>query len=205
MLFTDSYQTIKGNCEAELRERASRFIAYAYPIKTEQEAKEIIQNLKKEHYSAAHHCWALVLEPDSSFQKSSDDREPSGTAGRPILRTILAKNLTNILVVVERYFGGKLLGVPGLIAAYGGASEACLEKVEIVKKDLFNQYKIEIPFARHHELIRHFKQFDLKFYPHAEEDFEGIIFEVSPTKVNAVLDKIKENGFNIPKWLKYEK
>ncbi|MCX6185375.1 MAG: YigZ family protein [Bacteroidetes bacterium] len=123
MLFSNSYKTIFSEVNAEYKDKGSRFITFVYHINNEIEAKEKINFLKKEHPSANHHCWALVLGNDKEFQKSSDDREPNNTAGKPILRAIVAKELTFVLVVVVRYFGGKLLGVPGLINAYGTSTQ----------------------------------------------------------------------------------
>lgn len=110
MLFDDTYLTIENPAEAIFRDRGSKFLAYVYPIRSEVEIKEIINHLKTEHPKANHHCWAMRLSPDRSIFRVNDDGEPSGTAGRPILNTLLSKNLTNILVVVVRYFGGTLLG-----------------------------------------------------------------------------------------------
>jgi putative IMPACT (imprinted ancient) family translation regulator len=112
LLFSSSYKTISSEVQAEFKDKGSKFIAFAYPISTEVEAKEKIYLLKKEHPSANHHCWALVLGNNKEFQKSSDDREPNNTAGKPILRAILVKDVTFVLVVVVRYFGGKLFRRP---------------------------------------------------------------------------------------------
>ena len=112
MLFDDRYKTIAEASEGIFRDKGSKFLAYAYPIKSEGNVKEYISVLKALHPKARHHCWALRLSPDRSVFRLNDDGEPSGTAGRPILNTILSNDLTNILVVVVRYFGGTLLGVP---------------------------------------------------------------------------------------------
>ena len=122
MLFTDTYKTIVDKSQGEFKDKGSKFIALAFEVNTEEEVKNILAEIKKEHYNAAHHCYAYILTPSKQIQKSNDDREPNNTAGKPILRAILSHNLTNTLVVVVRYFGGKLLGVPGLIQAYGEAA-----------------------------------------------------------------------------------
>ncbi len=123
-LQSDSYYTICGDSVAEVTERGSRFIGYAYCVTSPEDAMEIVARLKKEHHSARHHCYAYRIgggvEP--VLERSSDDGEPSGTAGRPILGQLLSAEVSDVLVVVVRYFGGTLLGVPGLIAAYRGAT-----------------------------------------------------------------------------------
>ncbi|RZL34499.1 MAG: YigZ family protein, partial [Pedobacter sp.] len=122
MLFDDSYKTINGAAEGIFRDKGSKFIAYAYPIRSEEEIKPLINNLRSEHAKARHFCYAYRLTPDRSVYRINDDGEPSGTAGRPILNCLLSEDLTNIIIVVVRYFGGTLLGVPGLINAYKNAS-----------------------------------------------------------------------------------
>ena len=109
MLFTDTYKTISQPSEGLFKDRGSKFIGYAYPVKSEAEAKNLVNNLRAEHGKARHFCWAFRLSPDRSVFRLNDDGEPSGTAGRPILNTLLSADLTNILVVVVRYFGGTLL------------------------------------------------------------------------------------------------
>jgi len=127
MLFDDSYRTIEKPAEGVFRDRGSKFIAFAYPINSESELKNILSQLKSEHPKANHHCWAIRLGLDRSVFRINDDGEPSGTAGRPILNTLLSHNLTNVAVIVVRYFGGTLLGVPGLINAYKTATEEAAE------------------------------------------------------------------------------
>ena len=117
MLFSDEYKEPSAPAEATLRERGSRFLAFAYPVQDEATLKSLLQSVKLQFPDATHHCYAVVMHPDKSYQRSNDDGEPSNTAGRPILRMILSKDLTNVLVVVVRYFGGTQLGIPGLIKA----------------------------------------------------------------------------------------
>lgn len=205
MLLPDYYTTIATGQSAEIKEKSSRFIAFAYPVKTEEQAKQLLSDLKKEHHAAAHHCWAYVLEADASLQKSSDDREPSGTAGKPILRAILSAGVTNVLIVVVRYFGGKLLGVPGLIAAYGQAAETVLLNAPKKQKQVRHIYEVLMPYEHQHQLIRLLKQDELKFYPTIQGDIEGIIFEVSPSKRDKILEKIQDNLLVEPKNIADEK
>ena len=104
MLFSDTYLTIESNSQGEYKDKGSQFIGFAYAIKTEEEGKEIVRQLKKEHPQANHHCWAMVLGANKEFQKSTDDREPANTAGKPILRAILQKNLTSLLLIYSLIF-----------------------------------------------------------------------------------------------------
>lgn len=136
----NSYLTIEQNASAEYKDRGSRFLAYAYPILSIEEFKLQLSTLKKEHPKAVHHCFAYRLGTDGNTFRVSDDGEPSGTAGRPILGQIDSRSLTNLSVIVVRYFGGTLLGVPGLIKAYKTATALALQMVPVVEK------AIEIPF-----------------------------------------------------------
>ncbi len=130
----DSYLTIEKNTEGLFKDKGSKFLAFAYPVEEEEEIKEYIQALKKEHYSARHHCYAWRLGAEKTHFRANDDGEPSSTAGKPILGQIQKNDLTNILIVVVRYFGGTLLGVSGLINAYRGAAADVINNSIIVEK-----------------------------------------------------------------------
>ena len=153
MLDADKYLSIASACEGLYKDKGSRFIAYAFPISSEDEAKVLIDNIRRDHHGARHHCWAYriasIEEPSApageapaagprlskeGIWRLSDDGEPSGTAGRQILGQIDSAGLRDILIVVVRYFGGILLGVPGLIAAYRGAAADAIGKADIVQK-----------------------------------------------------------------------
>ena len=154
MLFDDTYLTIAQPCEGVFKDKGSKFIAFVYPIKSENEVKPIVAKLKAEHTRANHHCYALRLTPDRSVFRVNDDGEPSGTAGRPILNTLLSKNLTNVLVVVVRYFGGTLLGVPGLINAYRSATEEALKSTNIIEKTVNDVYGICFDYTQMNDVMR---------------------------------------------------
>jgi uncharacterized YigZ family protein len=158
MLFEDTYRTIAKPTGGIFKDRGSKFIAFAYPITSESEIKPIVTKLKAEHTKANHHCWAMRLSPDRSVFRVNDDGEPSGTAGRPILNTLLSHNLTNVVVVVVRYFGGTLLGVPGLINAYKSAAEEALKAAEIVEKVVCDVYSIQFDYPLMNEVMRVIKQ-----------------------------------------------
>lgn len=127
-MFTDSYLTVKQPAQGLFKDKGSKFIGYIFPIQSVEDVKGILVELKAEHPKARHVCWALRLSTDRSVFRVNDDGEPSGTAGKPILNTLLSANLTQVCVAVVRYFGGTLLGVPGLIHAYKEASLAAIKK-----------------------------------------------------------------------------
>jgi uncharacterized YigZ family protein len=143
----DTYLTIKAFSQGLYKEKGSRFIALAWPVTTQEEIKSILESIRKEHHSARHHCFAWMLGQDRLTFRVNDDGEPSGSAGKPILGQINSFNLTNILIVVVRYFGGKLLGVSGLINAYRSASESALKNAGII--ELFNKdyYELRFPYS----------------------------------------------------------
>ena len=152
------YFTIEKPSVAEFKERGSKFIAYAYPVQSVDECKTFLQQLKKEHPKAVHHCFAWRLGWDGSQFRVSDDGEPGGTAGRPILGQIDSKQLTNIAVIVVRYFGGTLLGVPGLIQAYKSVTAMALQLIPIVQKPVEIMYGLQFDYTQLNEVMNIVKQ-----------------------------------------------
>jgi len=150
MLFDRDYKSIKQPNEAVFTEMGSRFLAFAYPIKNEEQIKTQLTQLKFNYPDATHHCFVWIINPDKSAQRLNDDGEPANTAARPILKQINVLNLTNILVVVVRYFGGKKLGIPGLIEAYGNAAKLVLAKCEITTNTMMDYFIIETNFENEH-------------------------------------------------------
>jgi uncharacterized YigZ family protein len=143
---SDSYTTIKSPSQGIYKEKGSRFIAFAFPFSDQEEIKSIIDNIRKEHHEAKHHCYAYMIGQERLIWRVNDDGEPSGTAGRPILGQINSFGLTNILIVVSRYFGGTLLGVSGLINAYRTAAAASIQNAEIIEHTLQEFYEITFPY-----------------------------------------------------------
>jgi uncharacterized YigZ family protein len=201
MLFTDTYLTITQSATGEFKDKGSKFLGFVYPIKTEDEGKEIVKQLKKEHPQANHHCWAMILGAGKEFQKSTDDREPANTAGKPILRAILQKDITNVMVVVVRYFGGKLLGVPGLINAYHEAGVAALVNANIVEKQVIEQYQVEVEFVLHNQLYKVGKNNGIKLYPNDYLNTNSFIFEVRKLKADEVKKQLKDAGITEIKFI----
>lgn len=153
------YLTIESNGLAEFSDRGSRFVAYAYPLKDVGAFKTILQQSKKEHPKASHHCFAYRLGLEGNIFRVSDDGEPSGSAGRPILGQIDSRELTDILIIVVRYFGGTLLGVPGLINAYKTAAALALQVTPVVRKTVELPYDIQFDYTRMNEVMTVIKRF----------------------------------------------
>lgn len=198
MLFNDTYQTITQTSEGIFRDKGSKFIAYTYPIKLEADVKEIIAKLRTEHPKARHFCWALRLSPDRNVFKLNDDGEPSGTAGRPILNTLLSADVTNILVVVVRYFGGTLLGVPGLINAYKNATVEALNASEIITKTVNDVYELEFDYLMMNDVMRTMKEEQLNIIKQNFDTYCSLTFEVRKANLNLVIKKLdKIEGLKI--------
>ena len=162
MLFDDSYKTIVSHTEGFFKGRGSKFISHAYPVKTEQEVKDILAQLRKDYYDARHHCYAYILNPDKSAFRINDDGEPSGSAGKPIHGQLLSYDLTNVLVVVIRYFGGTKLGIPGLINAYREATRDALDQAEIITLTVDEYFEIEYEYPLMGNVMRIIKDENLE-------------------------------------------
>ncbi|MDY6436990.1 MAG: YigZ family protein [Bacteroidales bacterium] len=162
MLFEDSYKIVTSAGEGLYKEKGSKFIAEAFPVHSEAEVKEHVAEIKKKYFDAKHHCYAFMIGSDKACYRSSDDGEPSGTAGKPILNQILSKDVTNVCVVVTRYFGGQLLGVPGLINAYKSAAREALDNCSIVEKTIDEVYSLEFDYPLLNEVMRILKDENLQ-------------------------------------------
>lgn len=191
MLFDDTYKTISASAEGIYKEKGSKFIAFAFPVKSEMEIKEHILRLRKEHHSARHHCYAYRLHSDKSVYRMNDDGEPSGTAGKPIYGQIQSNDLTNILIVVVRYFGGTLLGVSGLIKAYRNATIDAISYSEIITKTINEVYLVTCNYEFQNEVIKIIKQEDLKIINNQSRERFIMTFEVRKSKADKVINLIK--------------
>ncbi len=156
----DFYFTIAASTTAEYKEKGSKFLVFSHAVSTEQEIKEIIQETKKKFYDARHVCYGYIIGTENRIMKGQDDGEPAHTAGTPILNQIRSKNLTQIVVVVVRYFGGTKLGVSGLIDAYKEAAKACLDKASILEKYISDNLKITFDDSLQGEVMRLVKEFN---------------------------------------------
>jgi len=161
---TDKYTTTVTAGTGDFRDRGSKFLAYSYPVSSTTEIKEKLQALKKEHPKAVHHCYAWRLGTDGTQFRAVDDGEPSGSAGRPILGQIDSNGLTNVLVVIVRYFGGTLLGVPGLINAYKTAAAQALDAAEKEEKWIESLYEISFDYPTMGEVLYLLKHAEATIY-----------------------------------------
>ena len=154
----DFYNTVAKTGMAEFKDRGSKFLGYVFPVDTVEAFKSYLEQLKKEHPKANHHCFAYRLGLDNLVFRVSDDGEPSGTAGKPILGQIDSKQLTNVLIVVVRYFGGTLLGVPGLINAYKSAASMVLQVTPVIQKPIEVNYHLQFDYTQVNTVMMIVKQ-----------------------------------------------
>jgi uncharacterized YigZ family protein len=158
---SDTYITIVSSSQGIYKEKGSRFVSFAIPISDPEEIKPIIDKIKKEHHEARHHCYAYMIGHERVIWRVNDSGEPSGTAGRPILGQINSFGLTNIIIVVSRYFGGTLLGVSGLINAYRSAALSAIQNAELIEKTIHAYYEITYPYISMNDVMRILKEENL--------------------------------------------
>lgn len=159
---TDTYKTIKNKAEGYFKDKGSKFMAYAIPVQNEEEIKKILADIKKEHHSARHHCYAWRLGSEKITFRANDDGEPSSTAGKPILGQLRSYKITNTLIVVVRYFGGTLLGTSGLINAYRSAAADAITNATIIQKTIVKTYRLDFTYNEMGEVMTIIKQQNLK-------------------------------------------
>jgi uncharacterized YigZ family protein len=158
---SDTHKTIISSSQGIYKEKGSRFVSFAVPVSDQQEIKAIIDKIRKEHYEAKHHCYAYMIGHERIIWRVNDDGEPSGTAGRPILGQINSYGLTNIIIVVSRYFGGTLLGVSGLINAYRTAAASSIQNAELTEMTVQEYYEITYPYISMNDVMRILKEENL--------------------------------------------
>ena len=201
-MFSDKYKEIKSATTGVYKEKGSKFIAYSFPVHSEENVKEKLEEVKKIEHSARHHCYAYILHPDKSAQRANDDGEPSSTAGKPILGQILSNDLTNILIVVVRYFGGVKLGVPGLIRSYKTAALDTISNSEIITKIIRDQFAVSFKYPQMNDVMRLVKEYNLEV---VNTDFQiecNLIFAVAKSKSEVVVETFKKNHELTIKYLK---
>ena len=184
------YYTIEQPSMAEFKDRGSKFFAFAYPAKDIDSCKKILAQLKKEHGKAVHHCLAYRLGVDGSTFRVSDDGEPAGSAGRPILGQIDSKGLTNVLVVVVRYFGGTLLGIPGLINAYKTSTALALQLSPIIKKPIEIAYELNFDYHPMNEVMMLVKQYNCSVVEQSAQLFIQLQIGIPKNRLDEVLEKL---------------
>jgi uncharacterized YigZ family protein len=188
----DFYYTIDKGATAEFKERGSKFIGYARPVRNIEEFKEGLNEIKKEHPKATHHCFAYRIGLDGNNFRSSDDGEPSGTAGRPILGQIDSKELVNVLVIVVRYFGGTLLGVPGLINAYRSAASLALQMTPIVQRQVEIEYIIRFDYTQMNEVMTLVKQCNCRVIQQEMQLFCNMTIAIPSNRLSEISYKLQE-------------
>ena len=185
------YNTITQEGIAEFKDRGSKFLAYAFPLLDAKEFKVIVQKLKKEHTKADHFCFAYKLGTNGNVFRSSDDGEPAGSAGKPILGQLDSKEVTDILVIVVRYFGGSLLGVPGLINAYKTATSLVLQVVPILQKPVLRYCSIQFDYTQMNDILTIVKQFGCVIISQENHLFSSMNLGVPDERKDDVLHRIK--------------
>jgi uncharacterized YigZ family protein len=202
MLFDDTYRTFEKPAEGIFRDRGSKFLAFGYAVYTQEEIAEILQRLKKEHSGANHHCYAWRLGVNGDSHRANDDGEPSGTAGKPIYNQLLSAGITNVLVVVARYFGGTLLGVSGLINAYKAAAADCIANANVIEKHITEIYKLQFSYDAMNAVMKILKDHDL---PQAKQKFEldcELEFSVRKSEADEVVNALNAVASVKTTWLR---
>ena len=204
MMFDDTYRTFEQHGTGLFRDRGSKFLGFGYPVYSQDEISGILQQLKKEHPGANHHCYAWRLGVSGDSYRANDDGEPAGTAGKPIYNQLLSAGITNCLVVVVRYFGGTLLGVPGLINAYKSAAADCIANAKIIEKQITEIYRLEFPYAAMNAVMKILKDHDL---PQWNQDFQlecRLEFSVRKSEADAVISLLAKTDEVKSFWLRTE-
>jgi uncharacterized YigZ family protein len=188
----DFYYTIDKVASAEFKDRGSKFIGYAFPIKSTDEFKERLNETKKEHAKATHYCFAYRIGLDGNNFRVSDDGEPSGTAGKPILGQIDSRELSNVLVIVVRYFGGSLLGVPGLINAYKSTAAMVLQMTPIIQKTVEEEFYLQFDYTQMNDIMTIAKQYNCRIAEQEIQLFCKIKIAVPKNRLQEVRYKLNE-------------
>ncbi len=186
----DSYKTIKNSSTGEYKDKGSKFIAYAFEINSEQEFKNQLDKIKKEHFKARHHCYAYAIGPDHGKYRYNDDGEPGGTAGLPIYNQIKSKELSNIGIVVVRYFGGTKLGVPGLINAYKSSTKEALDNTEIIEKYIEDIVSIKYDYKYTGDIMKVINSSIAKISDTRFDEIPEIILKIRKSKTLELIKTI---------------
>ncbi|MEA3460881.1 MAG: YigZ family protein [Bacteroidota bacterium] len=184
----DLYKTIRNPAEGLYKEKGSKFLAKAYPVSHEESIKEYLATLQKQYHDARHYCFAWRLKPELTHYRVNDDGEPSGSAGKPIYGQIVSRELTNLLVVVVRYFGGTKLGVGGLIQAYRSAASDVLDHASIIECKVYDRLKLEFEYGQMNSVMKAIKDRQLDF---EEQQFDmecSLVLKSWKRKTDEVLD-----------------
>ena len=198
----EKFKTIEGKVTAEVEEKKSRFIANLFYVESVEEAENCLKQIKKKYYDARHNCYAYVVKEESIIKKSSDDGEPSGTAGSPILNVIERNNLCNVIIIVTRYFGGILLGTGGLVRAYTEAATNAVNQAKIVEQEK----GLEVEFELSYSDIEKFKYYcnlkNIKIVNITYTENVKIVIDLTEEEKNEILEEYKYNE-KLPNIIEY--
>jgi uncharacterized YigZ family protein len=191
VLFSNSFHTVARSGISQFRDRGSKFLGFVYPVKKETEIKEHLEQLKREHPGAVHCCYAWRLGADRYASRSNDDGEPAGSAGKPIMGQIHSFDLTNVLIVVVRYFGGTLLGVPGLIDAYKSSAMAAVKDAGVVEKHILSEYKVTFANEDTGAIMRTLKDLNSQIISSSYDEKQSIVFRVRKADGDKLEERMK--------------
>jgi uncharacterized YigZ family protein len=194
-MISDIYYTLAQVSEATFKDKGSKFMAFAYPADNEAVIKEYLQQLRKKYFDATHHCYAYIWGEKSENYRANDDGEPNNSAGMPILGQIRARNLTNVLVVVVRYFGGTKLGVSGLVQAYKTASAEALDNALIIEKHCLEEFKVQFEYPQMNQVMKILKE--VEAHISAQTMDLNCVINFSVRKQSAVIIRDKLGDFLI--------
>lgn len=191
MLFSHSFRSIKTTSSGLFKDRGSKFISYAFPVSSEDDIKQHLLALKKEHVSARHFCYAWRLGAGGQAWRTNDDGEPNNSAGKPIYAQILSKDLTNVLIVVVRYFGGTLLGVGGLVNAYKSAAAEAILNAEITEEFIYFQYNLIFDVHDANYALRILRELNAKIISEEYTEHYTLIFNIKRSLSEVLEEKLK--------------
>lgn len=193
-MFEDTYKTITSPSTGSYSEKRSKFLAYAFPVQTEQQVKERLTEIQKKHNDARHHCYAYILGPRKDAYRMNDNGEPSGTAGRPIHGQLMSKDLTNTLVIVVRYFGGIKLGVSGLQNAYKIAAKEALDAATIIEKTIDETYEVTFEYLQMNNVMQLMKDPYVTIISQQSDMNCTIQFSVRQREAERIVTALKKLG-----------
>jgi uncharacterized YigZ family protein len=190
-IIATTYRTLDAPSQGIFKDKGSKFLSFAYPVKSEKEIKIFIDHIKKDYFDARHHCYAYQLGVDKKVYRINDDGEPSGTAGKPIYGQIQSNNLTNILIIVVRYFGGTLLGTSGLIQAYKQSSSDAIGKAKIIECSVYSKYNCQFNFQDLNSVMKIIKDYDIIIENQLFDLNCSVILKIKKQNLQNILNKIK--------------
>ncbi|MCG8699361.1 MAG: YigZ family protein [Bacteroidales bacterium] len=189
---SDLYKTIKDKSQGLFKDKGSKFISFAFIVNNEQDVKNNLRRIKKEYHDARHHCYAYRIGAENHVYRYSDDGEPSGTAGKPIYGQILSYNVTNICIVVVRYFGGVLLGTGGLVNAYKNAAMDCLSNASIEENQIKKSISVEFPYEIMNDVMKISNEQDIDVTKRDFQEQCRLSIDVPKSKYATILQKIEK-------------